>query len=173
MLSTNDSYESISMIGMGQKRPNLSFSMSIGYPRVGLASSKMSTLDTEQTSLLAISLLSCALIAFSLGLSSFWAGIEPLSGAFSLQSVQDSIMSSAEQGAKLEKKLALHLGGYQKRQKMLRDKISEAAEALEKATFALSAFKSLAISEEVAITRRLDALREEANFISRRERENG
>jgi pre-mRNA-splicing factor CDC5/CEF1 len=87
------------------------------------------------------------------------------------QAVQDTIMASAEQGAKLEKKLALHLGGYQKRQKMLKDKIGDAAEALNKATAALSGFRTLAMSEDVAVTRRLEALRAEAGFISRRERE--
>ncbi|KAH7328136.1 pre-mRNA splicing factor CEF1 [Stachybotrys elegans] len=86
-------------------------------------------------------------------------------------SVQDSIMSSAERGAKLEKKLGLHLGGYQKRQKMLKDKMVDAADALEKAKAALGGFKTLAVSEEVAVTRRLDALREEVSFVSRRERE--
>ncbi|KAJ3944493.1 Pre-mRNA-splicing factor cef1 [Colletotrichum fioriniae] len=86
-------------------------------------------------------------------------------------SIQDSISSTAEEGIKLEKKLGLHLGGYQKRQKMLKDKIGEAAEALEKANNALSGFKTLAISEEVAIQRRLSALREEVGFVSRRERE--
>ncbi|RSL86020.1 Pre-mRNA-splicing factor cef-1 [Fusarium floridanum] len=86
-------------------------------------------------------------------------------------SVQDSIMASAEQGAKLEKKLSLHLGGYQKRQKMLRDKMGGAADALEKARSALAGFKTLAISEDVAIERRLNALREEVGFVSRRERE--
>jgi pre-mRNA-splicing factor CDC5/CEF1 len=80
-------------------------------------------------------------------------------------------MTSAEQGAKLEKKLALHLGGYQKRQRMLRDKIGEAATALDKATSALGGFKTLAISEDVAINRRLAALRDEMGFVSRRERE--
>ncbi|KAL2761165.1 hypothetical protein ACRALDRAFT_2025013 [Sodiomyces alcalophilus JCM 7366] len=86
-------------------------------------------------------------------------------------SVQGSIMASAGAGAKLEKKLALHLGGYQKRQKMLKEKIGSAADALEKANNALSGFKTLAISEEVAIARRLEMLREEVGFISRRERE--
>ncbi|KAL0944507.1 pre-mRNA splicing factor [Colletotrichum truncatum] len=86
-------------------------------------------------------------------------------------SIQDSIVDTAEKGIKLEKKLNLHLGGYQKRQKMLKDKIVAAAEALEKANHALSGFKTLAISEEVAIQRRLGALRDEVNFVSRRERE--
>ena len=80
-------------------------------------------------------------------------------------------MASAEQGTKLEKKLSLHLGGYQKRQKMLKDKVGDASEALEKARVALSAFKTLAISEDVAIGRRLSALREEVGFVTRRERE--
>lgn len=80
-------------------------------------------------------------------------------------------MSSAEQGAKLEKKLGLHLGGYQKRQKMLVDKIGGAYQALDKATAALAGFRTLAVSEDVAVTRRLEALREEVGFISRRERE--
>ncbi|KPM39799.1 Pre-mRNA-splicing factor cef-1 [Neonectria ditissima] len=87
------------------------------------------------------------------------------------ESVQESIMASAEQGAKLEKKLSLHLGGYQKRQKMLKDKVGDSSEALEKARVALSAFKMLAISEDVAIERRLSALREEVGFVTRRERE--
>lgn len=78
---------------------------------------------------------------------------------------------SAEQGAKLEKKLTLHLGGYQKRQRMLKDKVDDAFEALEKARNALSGFETLAISEDVAINRRLEALREEVGFVSRRERE--
>ena len=80
-------------------------------------------------------------------------------------------MASAEQGTKLETKLGLHLGGYQKRQKMLKDKVGNAAEAVEKARNALSGFKTLAISEDVAIDRRLGALREEVGFVSRRERE--
>lgn len=87
------------------------------------------------------------------------------------QNVQDSIMNSVEQGMKLEKKLGLHLGGYQKRQKLLRDKVGDAADALDKAKVALSGFKTLAISEDVAINRRLDALRGEVTFVSRRERE--
>ncbi len=78
-------------------------------------------------------------------------------------------MAAAEQGTKLETKLALHLGGYQKRQKMLKDKIGDAAEALEKAKNALSGFKTLAISEDVAIDRRLGSLRDEVSYVTRRE----
>lgn len=85
--------------------------------------------------------------------------------------MQETIISSAEKGSKLEKKLALHLGGYKNRAEMLRGKIGEAAEALEKARNALSGFKTLSASEEVAIKRRLESLRDEVSFLSRRERE--
>jgi pre-mRNA-splicing factor CDC5/CEF1 len=87
------------------------------------------------------------------------------------KNVQESITTAAERGNKLEKKLALHLGGYQKRAKMLRQKISEAADALEKATHSLDSFKTLQIAEEGAISSRLEGLRAEVGFISRRERE--
>lgn len=87
------------------------------------------------------------------------------------QEVQQSIVSSAEKGNKLEKKLNLHHGGYKQRAEMLRKKIGEASEALSKANDALSAFKTLAVSEEITITRRLEALREEVAYVSRRERE--
>jgi pre-mRNA-splicing factor CDC5/CEF1 len=88
-----------------------------------------------------------------------------------LQNIQDSIVSAAEKGNKMEKKLALHLGGYQQRAKMLRQKIAEASEALTKATYSLDAFRSLQISEEAAISRRLEGLREEVGFVAKRERE--
>ncbi|RFU29483.1 hypothetical protein B7463_g6855, partial [Scytalidium lignicola] len=85
--------------------------------------------------------------------------------------IQDSIVSAAEKGNKMEKKLALHLGGYQQRAKMLRGKILEASEALSKATYSLDSFRTLQISEEAAIASRLEGLRAEVGFLSRRERE--
>jgi pre-mRNA-splicing factor CDC5/CEF1 len=89
----------------------------------------------------------------------------------SLQKTHASLLTTAEKGNKLEKKLALHLGGYQKRAKMLRQKIVEAAEALEKARHTLDAFQTLQIAEEGAIATRLEGLREEVGFVARRERE--
>ena len=89
--------------------------------------------------------------------------------AFSL--VQDELMATAEQGNKLEKKLALHMGGYQARAKTLRAKITEAAEALEKARISKDTFQTLQINEEAALGRRLEDLREEVGFVSKRERE--
>ncbi|KAK4196313.1 putative Pre-mRNA-splicing factor [Triangularia verruculosa] len=88
-----------------------------------------------------------------------------------LDTAIDVLIASAEKGNKLEKKLNLHLGGYKNRAEMLRKKIGEAHEALEKARVALSGFKILQTSEEAAVQRRLGALRAEVAFVSTRERE--
>lgn len=80
-------------------------------------------------------------------------------------------MADAERGNRLEKKIALHNGGYQQRAKMLRQKIIEASEALEKERISLDTFRTLQIAEEAALPRRLDALREEYMFVQKRERE--
>lgn len=85
--------------------------------------------------------------------------------------VQASLLATAEKGNKLEKKLALHYGGYQNRAKMLRTKIVEAGAALPKAQDDLDSFRTLQISEEAAVSRRLERLREEVSFVMRRERE--
>lgn len=71
----------------------------------------------------------------------------------------------------MEKKLNLHLGGYRNRAEMLKKKIGEAHEALEKATNALGGFTVLQASETAAIRNRLNALRAEVSFVSTRERE--
>ncbi|KAG8166507.1 hypothetical protein KVR01_002196 [Diaporthe batatas] len=86
------------------------------------------------------------------------------------EEIQDTMIASAEKGSKLEKKLNLHLGGYKQRAETLRKKIGETATDLEKATNALHAFEILASSEEVAVSNRLAALRDEVSFVSRRER---
>lgn len=54
---------------------------------------------------------------------------------------------------------------------MLRQKITDAAEALEKANNSLDAFKTLQIAEDAAISTRLEGLRSEVGFITKRERE--
>lgn len=88
-----------------------------------------------------------------------------------MQDAVESLIESAEKGNKLEKKLKLHLGGYHQRAEMLRKKMGEAHEALEKARNALGGFRVLQASEDAAIKRRLAALRAEVNFVSTRERE--
>jgi pre-mRNA-splicing factor CDC5/CEF1 len=95
--------------------------------------------------------------------------IQAMASAFS--HVEDKIVADAEKGNKLEKKLALHLGGYHQRAKTLRSKIVEVGEALEKAKIGLDTFRTLQVAEEGAIPVRLEKLREEVSFTSRRERE--
>ncbi|KAF9887035.1 CDC5 cell division cycle 5-like protein [Aspergillus nanangensis] len=90
-------------------------------------------------------------------------------GAF--DNVQASLIATAEKGNKLEKKLALHYGGYQNRAKMLRTKIIEANSVLEKSSDDLNAFRNLQIAEESALSRRLEKLRDDVTFVMRRERE--
>ncbi|KAJ5598103.1 hypothetical protein N7537_008187 [Penicillium hordei] len=85
--------------------------------------------------------------------------------------VQTSLFATAERGNRLEKKLSLHYGGYQNRAKTLRSKILEAGAALPAAENELDAFRTLQISEESAVTRRLERLREAVSFVMRRERE--
>ncbi|KAL8997607.1 MAG: hypothetical protein Q9169_003154 [Polycauliona sp. 2 TL-2023] len=88
-----------------------------------------------------------------------------------LKKIQSSIMMDAEKGNKLERKIALHNGGYQQRAKMLRQKIVEASEALEKEKIKLDSYRTMQIAEEAALPRRLHALREEYMFVQKRERE--
>ncbi len=85
--------------------------------------------------------------------------------------LNEQILPLASAGNKLEKKLALHLGGYQARAKTLRSKIVEAAEAVEKARLALDGYQTLQVSEEAALGRRLEGLREEVSVVAKRERE--
>ncbi|KAF2656660.1 hypothetical protein K491DRAFT_691867 [Lophiostoma macrostomum CBS 122681] len=84
---------------------------------------------------------------------------------------QDKIIESAQQANKIEKKLGLHLGGYQKRSTLLQQKIVDASGALEKTRRELDAARTMQYSEQTAISRRLESLRDEVNFVSRRERE--
>ncbi|KAI4268962.1 MAG: hypothetical protein LQ337_007545 [Flavoplaca oasis] len=84
--------------------------------------------------------------------------------------IESSIMAEAEKSNKLEKKIALHNGGYQQRAKMLRQKIVEASEALEKEKTMLDSYRTMQIAEEAALPRRLEALREEYMFVQKRER---
>ena len=85
--------------------------------------------------------------------------------------VQAGLVTAAERGNRLEKKLALHYGGYQSRAKLLRNKIVEASSAVERTGSELDAFRGLQISEESAMLGRLERLRDEVTYVMRRERE--
>ncbi|KAJ6141623.1 hypothetical protein N7470_010013 [Penicillium chermesinum] len=90
-------------------------------------------------------------------------------GAF--DNVQSSLISIAERNNKLEKSLDKLCRGYQMRAKTLRTKVVEAGAALPKAQDDLDAFRSLQISEEAALSRRLEKLRDDVSSVLRRERE--
>ncbi|KAA8913278.1 pre-mRNA splicing factor component-domain-containing protein [Sphaerosporella brunnea] len=85
--------------------------------------------------------------------------------------VQDKLTKDATQGNKLEKKLSLLLGGYINRERTLIQKIQEASEAIMQTKIDLDSFTTLQISENDAIPRRTESLREMAEFVEKRERE--
>lgn len=89
----------------------------------------------------------------------------------SFDKIQDSITAAADKGAALEKKLAKVHGGYIERQKKLRVKIAEAAEFLDKTRRDVEVQRAALNAEEVGILGRLERLRDEVGFVSRRERE--
>ncbi|KAF2638027.1 hypothetical protein P280DRAFT_551685 [Massarina eburnea CBS 473.64] len=84
---------------------------------------------------------------------------------------QDKIVEIAQKANKMEKKLSTHHGGYMKRSALLRQKIIDASSALEKAKVALDSTRTMQYSEQAAIGRRLEGLRDEVSFVSKRERE--
>lgn len=84
---------------------------------------------------------------------------------------QDKMIETAQQANKLEKKLSTHHGGYMKRSGLLGDKIKQASAALEKAKMELDTSRTMQYSEQSAVGRRLESLRDEVSFVSRRERE--
>ncbi|KAF2255701.1 hypothetical protein BU26DRAFT_512671 [Trematosphaeria pertusa] len=85
--------------------------------------------------------------------------------------IQDKIIETAEQANKIEKKLTVHHAGYMKRSGLLRQKIHDASSALEKAKMDLDSTRTMQYSEQSAIGWRLESLRDEVSFVSRRERE--
>jgi pre-mRNA-splicing factor CDC5/CEF1 len=84
---------------------------------------------------------------------------------------QEAIITTAEHANKMEKSLAKHHGGYMQRAKTLTLKISQAHAALETQRRDLDSQRSMAYAEQTAIGRRLESLREEVSFVTRRERE--
>ena len=84
---------------------------------------------------------------------------------------QAEILDYAEKAKKLESKLDVHLGGYQKRSKMLREKIVQASEALAEEKIKLDSLQTLQVAEEAALPRRLESLQGEVDFVKKREKE--
>ncbi|CAN9088282.1 unnamed protein product [Alternaria alternata] len=84
---------------------------------------------------------------------------------------QESIIEAAERANKIEKRLTTHHAGYVKRSNLLREKISGAFSALERARDDLNTARTAQYSEQTAIARRLESLRNEVQFVTKRERE--
>ena len=71
----------------------------------------------------------------------------------------------------MEKKLARLFGGYQQRATMFRQKITDTADEIAKLRIRLETARIAQVAEEAAAASRLESLREEVSFVSRRERE--
>jgi pre-mRNA-splicing factor CDC5/CEF1 len=84
---------------------------------------------------------------------------------------QESIIEAAERANKIEKRLTTHHAGYVKRSNLLREKIGGAFAALEKARDDLNTARTAQYGEQTAIARRLESLRDEVQFVTKRERE--
>ncbi|KAF2018756.1 hypothetical protein BU24DRAFT_385426 [Aaosphaeria arxii CBS 175.79] len=84
---------------------------------------------------------------------------------------EDRMTETAEQANKIAKRLTLHFGGYQKRSTLLKQKILDASAALEKARIEVDSGRTMQYAQQTAISRRLEGLRDEVAFVSRRERE--
>ncbi|KAF7196628.1 Pre-mRNA-splicing factor cef1 [Pseudocercospora fuligena] len=89
----------------------------------------------------------------------------------SFDNINEAITQVSEKGSAVEKKLAKHQGGYMARQKTLRSKILEAANALEKTKLETEVGRLKIMGEEAGMVGRLEALRDEVALVSRRERQ--
>ncbi|KAG6865285.1 hypothetical protein C0991_003745 [Blastosporella zonata] len=76
----------------------------------------------------------------------------------------------ASKAAKIEKKLGVQLGGYLARSQALSKRITSAFEELHKTQVDYNSFSRLRINESAVGPRRLDALKEEVEKLSKRER---
>jgi pre-mRNA-splicing factor CDC5/CEF1 len=85
--------------------------------------------------------------------------------------VQERNKQTAARCDALEKKLSKTLGGYINRSKKLQAKMTETSEAIEANKVKIAVARQALASEEAAIRNRTEKLREEVEFVSRRERE--
>ncbi|ANB15857.1 Cef1p [Sugiyamaella lignohabitans] len=84
--------------------------------------------------------------------------------------VTDSLSKLAEKLNKQEQKLAIVLGGYIKRQSLLKVKCTEAQEALISAAVESATFATLRDMEAIGASNRIATLQEEVNFLTDAER---
>ncbi|CAO3600636.1 unnamed protein product [Absidia cylindrospora] len=88
-----------------------------------------------------------------------------------IESNRQTMIRDATKAGKLEKKLEVRLGGYMARSTTLSQQIIEAFEELEAAKVEHNSFLNLQMAEKVAIPRRIQALEDEVQKLSQRERD--
>jgi pre-mRNA-splicing factor CDC5/CEF1 len=87
-----------------------------------------------------------------------------------LEECRGEMSKEASKASKAEKKLDITLGGYQARSKALSKRVTEAFDELVRTKVDYESFARLSINEAAAGPRRLEALSEEVEVLSRRER---
>ncbi|KAG5735520.1 Pre-mRNA-splicing factor CEF1 [Termitomyces sp. T112] len=83
---------------------------------------------------------------------------------------RSNMAKDSSKAAKIEKKLGVQLGGYLARSRALSKRITDAFEKLHAAQVDYSSFSRLRIDESAVGPRRLDALKEEVEKLTKRER---
>ena len=86
-----------------------------------------------------------------------------------LEDSRESMSKEASKASKSEKKLNITLGGYQARSKALAKRITDAFGELQRTKVDLESFSRLRTNESAAGPRRVSALREEVEKLTRRE----
>ncbi|KAG2132562.1 pre-mRNA splicing factor component-domain-containing protein [Suillus cothurnatus] len=87
-----------------------------------------------------------------------------------LEECRGEMSKEASKASKAEKRLDITLGGYQARSKALSKRVTEAFDELVRTKVDYESFARLSINEAAAGPRRLEALSEEVEVLSRRER---
>ncbi|KAG5513862.1 hypothetical protein PMAC_000484 [Pneumocystis sp. 'macacae'] len=87
------------------------------------------------------------------------------------KNIQKIMSKEANKGSKIEKKLDTILNGYQIRSKIISKKIYDSIEAISLAKQELCCFQNLNISEKNALPKRLNSLRNDLQFLKKRESE--
>ncbi|XKL60760.1 hypothetical protein PGB90_007817 [Kerria lacca] len=86
-----------------------------------------------------------------------------------LEQNRNHMTREAKKAAKLERKLKIHLGGYQSKAQLLTKQFNDLQDQIEKACIELSTFKHLQKQEEMAIPRRIQALEDDVRRQMERE----
>lgn len=87
-----------------------------------------------------------------------------------LEDSRESMSKEASKASKSEKKLNVTLGGYQARSKALAKRITDAFDELQRTKVDLESFSRLRTNESAAGPRRVSALKEEVEKLTRREK---